>query len=98
MAGSDIDTPGNTKVDLVKMLSVFNRIIDHGELQGDGGRLLEGLRASHDLDGYILTLYDSGVRLDLFFHNRYKLDFQSRDQLAAFMKKADAIFKRYCQP
>lgn len=93
---ADSDAPLNSKVDLVKTLSVFNWIIDHGELQADGSRLLDGLYASHDFDGYTLTLYDAGARLDLFFHNRYKLDFQSREQLKSFMSKIDSVFRRRC--
>ncbi|MCV6611981.1 MAG: DUF3081 domain-containing protein [Amphritea sp.] len=93
---SDSDINSGTKVDLVKLLSVFNWIRDHGEKQSGGEYVLGGLYASHDFDGYTLTLWDAGTRLDLFFHNRYKLDYQNRDQLLTFMRKVDVIFEQSC--
>ncbi len=98
MAYSDInpDSLSDPRVDLVKVLGVFNWIMDHGEKQSGGEHLLDGLYACHDFDGYTLTLYDAGTRLDLFFHNRYKLDYQSREQFISFMKKIDLLFDRCC--
>lgn len=97
MAHSDNVSNDDSRLDRLKVLAVFNHVISRGDKQASGERLLHGLFASHDFDGYTLTLYDASVRLDLFFHNRFKLNYQHRDQLAAFMKKIDFIYQQHCQ-
>ena len=88
-------TEKELKVDLVKILSVFNTVLDHGEKLSDGHYLYSGIQAKHDQDGYTLTLLDSQVTLNLFFHNKYQAQFERRGHFDEFLHKIERIYHKH---
>ncbi len=74
------------KLNIKQALRVFQKILDHGQRR-DAERMLHGLYASSDLDGYTLMIRDEAVTLQIFFHNRHKLSFKRRPELDQFMKR-----------
>ena len=83
------------KVDVLKSLSVFHCILNHGEKLRDGQYAYSGVRAAHDADGYSLSLSDNDVRLDLYFHNKYQVQYEKRSQLDDFLDKVDLIYRKH---
>ncbi|MCP4598575.1 DUF3081 family protein [Neptuniibacter sp.] len=83
------------KVDVMRTLSVFHCILDHGEKLGDGHYIYSGIQAKHDQEGYTLTLLDSQVKLNLFFHNKFQADFAKRTQFDEFLHKLDRIYNKH---
>ena len=81
------------------VLSVFDKIRQHGELKKDDkfdkAYFLEGVTAATDFDGYTLFLKDASVSLSFGFHNKYNFDSQSHDQLEQFGKKLLYINNNY---
>lgn len=90
MSYSAFDT--DLKLEVAKALSVFNRIVEQGERQKNGHHLFQGVSAETGYDGYTVSLYDAGARLDIFFHNKFKLIFQTNKQKQSFLRKLDAIY------
>ncbi|MEG3345102.1 DUF3081 domain-containing protein [Pseudoalteromonas sp. B5MOD-1] len=68
------------------ILSVYEKIIQHGEDHEDG-KLYEGICAFSDIDGYTVYLKGSGVLLRFGFHNTYHLDYQHEKNKEDFLKK-----------
>lgn len=93
--GSIMKTEDDLKLDMVKTLSVSNYILDKGERMSAGHYVYSGLQARHDHDGYTLTLFDSDVELNLFFHNKYQANFDRRSQFDAFLHKIDRIYFKH---
>ncbi|MCV6547353.1 MAG: DUF3081 domain-containing protein [Cohaesibacter sp.] len=91
MSYSAFDT--DLKLEVAKALSVFNRIIKQGERQKNGHHLFEGMHAEMGYDGYTVSLYDAGARLDIFFHNKFKMSFETNKQKQSFLRKLDAIYE-----
>jgi len=85
----------NLKVDVMKTLSVFNCILDKGDKLADGHYLYSGIQAKHDAEGYTLTLFDSEVKLNIYFHNKYAAQFENRSKLDFFLKKLDTIYQKH---
>lgn len=73
-------------------LKVFHLIRDHGNKVDDAHRL-NGVNASSDYDGYTLELWDDNVRLSIFFHNKYSVDYSNAFELNEFYEKLAAIEK-----
>lgn len=83
------------KTDVAKALSVFNRIRESGEKQGDGLYFYEGLFAEAGPDGYSICLRDAGARLDIFFHNKFRFESESSAMRQAFLRKVNMIYDEF---
>ena len=81
------------KVDVRQALRVFNTIMEHGEQRG-GESHLGGIIASAGYDGYTVTLRNDYVTLNVYFHNKFSLDFSSRQQLMLFLDKLAALDRK----
>lgn len=69
---------------------VFNKVLTQGE-PADGKRVLQGVHASSDFDGYTLHLGDEEVDLYIYFHNSYKLEYRSKSALNNFLLRMQNI-------
>ncbi|MCL4409516.1 MAG: DUF3081 domain-containing protein [Gammaproteobacteria bacterium] len=76
------------------VLSVFEKIVDHGEVI-DERHVLDGITGYTDHDGY--TVYLEGLRVKLWtgFHNTYHLDYESERDFESFMTKLKQIDRDY---
>lgn len=74
------------------ILSVFEKIRQHGEKSGDT-YILDGVKAYTDLDGYTVYLEDAFVSLRFGFHNQYHFDYEKSEHLEKFELKLKAISK-----
>lgn len=79
-------------LDTQLVLQVYNHIHQHGE-QHEHGKILEGISAFSDLDGYTIYLQGSGVLLRFGFHNKYDLSYDNEKQKDQFLNKLTAIAK-----
>jgi len=79
-------------LDIHQTLKVFHLIVKHGIKVEDAHRL-NGINAASDFDGYTVELWDENVRLSVFFHNKYSVDYQRAFELEAFYEKLLAIEK-----
>jgi hypothetical protein len=81
------------------VLSVFEKIRQHGEVKSDAQfdkvHFLEGVSAATDFDGYTLYLKDASVSLNFGFHNQYHFDSDSHEQVEQFEKKLLYIDANY---
>lgn len=78
------------KVDVKKALRVFQLILDKGEKDGDVYRM-EGLEADPGVDGYVATLKNDYVSLDIQFHSQYNLSSASQLEQDRFLEKIDRL-------
>ncbi|MGB0205874.1 MAG: DUF3081 family protein [Neptuniibacter sp.] len=85
----------DNRIDVLKTLSVFNCILDHGLKDGHGHYSYSGVYAEHSHDGYNISLYDSSVRLDVMFHNTYQVKYEQKNQLNTFLNKLDHIYQKH---
>lgn len=76
------------------ILSVFEKIQDHGEHQ-EGRRVLEGVAGFTDHDGYTVFLEGFNVKLRTGFHNTYHLDYDSERAFENFVNKLKYIDQNY---
>ena len=67
-------------------------IREHGKKVGEAHRL-NGINAASDFDGYTVELWDENVRLTIFFHNKYDVEYKRALELDAFYEKLNAIAK-----
>jgi hypothetical protein len=91
---NDTEIPMENKLSSKQVLSVFDKIRQHGE-QLDGKYILEGISASTDFDGYTLFLSDALVSLSFGFHNQYHFDYEDPTHLEQFEKKLKRIDDAY---
>lgn len=72
------------RVNVRQALRVFNTVLEKGT--NDNGRWrYRGLTAEPSYDGYTVTLSDQHVTLNVYFHNKYQLDFKSTAELDQFL-------------
>ncbi|WP_237055857.1 DUF3081 family protein [Microbulbifer sediminum] len=79
------------KIDVKQALRVFDRITREGEKRDDGWHY-RGLTAETDFDGYTVFISSPKVRLTVFFHNKYTVDYRNAHELGEFvdlLKKLD---------
>jgi hypothetical protein len=81
-------------IDSKFILSVFDKIVQHGEKKGDEYFLM-GLKGFTDFDGYTLFVEDAQVHLHFGFHNQYHFNYEKEEHLENFFKKLKAISQRY---
>lgn len=79
-----------TKIDVRKVLRVFNKVQDLGTEKDDGYQY-KGLTGSQDFDGYTITLKDDYVTIRVFFHNKFSLDYTRSSSLQSFLEKLDQV-------
>lgn len=82
------------KIDPRQMLSVFEKIMAHGEPDEDA-KVLNGVHASSGFDGYTITLWDTHVSATLQFHNAIQLDCDNQVYLDDFLEKLAVIDKNH---
>lgn len=78
------------KIEVKMALSVFDKIRSKGEKQEDA-YCYGGLTASSDFDGYTVTLADEKVTLYIYFHNSFKVEYDSTKYFDEFMLKMQRI-------
>lgn len=76
------------------ILAVFDKITQHGE-NDNGVRMLDGVKAYTDHDGYTVFLEDALVQLRFGFHNQYTYEYEKAEHLEQFEKKLHNIEKKY---
>ena len=84
------------EIDIHRALRVFNKVATLGEKQSDNIQSvyrLCGLNALTDFDGYTIILSDAQVRLDIFFHNKYKFDYPNNEALENFLARFTDVEK-----
>ena len=74
------------------ILQVYDYIQQYGEAS-EQGKILEGVTAFSDWDGYTIYLQGSGVLLRFGFHNKYDLTYDYEKQKGQFLNKLNAIAK-----
>ena len=74
------------KVNVRQALVSFNSIRERGVYK-DGTYALDGIRAAVGFDGYTVSLSNDHVSLDIFFHNKFSLQYTNRRELELFMDK-----------
>ena len=80
----------NRKVNIKEALLAFNTIITKGRHNGDE-YTLNGLTAHTDFDGYTITIRNDYVRLDIYFHNKFKFDYSSSAERMLFLEKIENL-------
>mgnify|MGYP003626406894 CR=1 FL=1 len=78
------------KINVKTALRAFNRIREEGR-ERDGEFHMQGITAASDYDGYTISLRDDYVTLQIFFHNKFKLDFVNKRHLDAFVERIEKI-------
>ncbi|MCT7940672.1 DUF3081 domain-containing protein [Shewanella holmiensis] len=84
------------EIDIHRALRVFNKVATLGEKQSDNIQSvyrLCGLNALTDFDGYTISLSDAQVRLDIFFHKKYKFDYPNNEALENFLARFTDVEK-----
>ena len=84
------------EIDIHRALRVFNKVTTLGDKQSDSTESvyrLCGLNAVTDFDGYTISLSDVQVRLDIFFHNKYKFDYPNNEALENFLARFTDVEK-----
>jgi len=81
------------KINIKTALRAFNQIREEG-VERDDAHHLNGVAAGSDYDGYTITLRDDYVTLQIFFHNKFKLDFVNKRHLDAFIERIKSIANR----
>ena len=81
-------------IDSKFVLTVFDKIITHGEKNGDE-HFLMGIKVFTDFDGYTLFIEDALVKLNFGFHNQYHFDYEKEEHFEKFVKKLKAIQQQY---
>jgi hypothetical protein len=81
-------------IDSKLVLTVFDKIIKHGEKKGDE-HFLMGITVYTDFDGYTLFIEDALVKLNFGFHNQYHFDYEKEEHFEKFVKKLKAIQQQY---
>lgn len=81
------------ELDIHKMLKAFQKIVKHGIARGDS-RILNGILAQSDFDGYTIVLSDDDVSLTIFFHNKYELKSKNKFSEQQFFEKIEEIIKK----
>lgn len=84
----------NEDISVRMILSVFEKISDHGTAKDDRHEL-EGVVGFTDHDGYTVFLEDHKVKLRTGFHNTYHLDYDSARDYENFIKKLKHIENNY---
>ena len=82
------------KMDIRVALSVADKITTYGERRGEGF-FLAGLLATPSFDGYTVTISDEKVSMDIQFHNKFILDYESKKSLNEFMLKLERVERDY---
>lgn len=82
------------KLDHRQMLSVFEKIMTHGQREGEGS-VLNGIHAESGFDGYTITLWDDHVTATLQFHNTIHCDSTDQSHLDGFLDKMAAIDRNH---
>ena len=75
-----------------QVLRVFNLVTTHGE-RTDSGYVYEGLHASTDFEGYTIILSNNKVTYTLFFHNKYRAEYQHSRDWDDFLKQLTEVEK-----
>ncbi|BBN83960.1 hypothetical protein PA25_39450 [Pseudoalteromonas sp. A25] len=81
------------ELDSKTILSVYEYIQKHGDVT-DEGKLLNGITAFSDIDGYTIYFKGSGVMMRYGFHNTYHLDYEHDKHKDDFIAKIDSIKKQ----
>ncbi len=81
----------DNKINVPTALKAFEVIIEQGEVQEDGARLLKGITARAEYDGYTVFLSDGRVTLYIYFHNKYQIDYQQRDDFDKFVANLERL-------
>ena len=87
-------TTMKNEIDSKFVLSVFDKIIQHGEKKGEE-HFLMGIKVYTDFDGYILFIEDAAVQLNFGFHNQYHFNYEKEEHLEQFVKKLKAINQQH---
>lgn len=80
------------KVDVKQALRVFDRATKEGQKEADGWHF-QGLTMSTDFDGYTVFINSSKVKLTVFFHNKYSVDYENSKDLGEFLKLIASLDK-----
>jgi hypothetical protein len=81
-------------IDVHQAIRVFQLIREHGEKIATGFQL-NGVTGTTDFDGYTVFLNDDKVSLVVYFHYKYKLEYDNPRDLESFINRLDAIEKEY---
>jgi hypothetical protein len=82
------------QLDISFILSVFDKIKKKGK-KWNNSYMLEGIEAGMGYDEYTIFLANSQVTLQVFFHNKYQIDYKNKEQFFGFMKNLEAIDRQY---
>lgn len=80
------------KVDVKQALRVFDRATREGSKEGDGWHF-KGLTVSTDFDGYTVFINSPKVKLTIFFHNKFSVDYERSKDLQEFVNLLASIDK-----
>jgi len=85
------------EIDFRLILDAYEKITLHGKAE-QGKHTLDGITASTDFDGYTVFLEGHNTKLQLEFHNKYHLDYETSRDYENFMKKVEQISQGYSAP
>ena len=80
------------KIDAQTALRAFETVRQRGD-KTDLGYRYNGIHAYSDFDGYTVTLETDYVRLDVFFHNKFKVDYSNRLKYDEFLATLERLAK-----
>lgn len=81
------------RLDIKQAMRVFNKVQNHG-IKRENCYNWQQFEASADYDGYTLYLSNTKVKLTLYFHNKYRLEFNKRHDLDEFFQQLAFIDKK----
>ena len=82
--------------DTNKYLQLFNIILTKGT-RCDNGFELDGINAYHDFDGYTCWLSYQDLIITLFFHGKYKAEYQHLDTKKRFTEKMMSLINQFSE-
>ncbi|WP_444900450.1 DUF3081 family protein [Microbulbifer sp. VAAC004] len=74
-----------SKIDVKQALRVFDRVTREGHKETDGWHY-KGLTVNTDFDGYTVFINSAKVKLTVFFHNKFSIDYSSDRELQDFIR------------
>lgn len=78
------------KLDIPTVLKAYEVIIENGS-KTDDGFVLDGVTAQPGHDDYTISLTDGRVKLYVYFHNKYQVDYQRREDFDRFVAELERL-------
>lgn len=78
------------KLDIPTVLKAYEQVVENGKATEDG-HVIDGLIAKPGLDDYTVFLTDGRVKLYVYFHNKYNVEYERRDDFDHFVAQLEKL-------